>query len=152
MHIALFAAGLGLLTLSCDFALTINEILKWLSLLPIWNSECINHSGGDTVALGCCPPLLHQCTKSILICFLFGQTHFEVVSNFIYIYTVVTAKAVHWELRKVIVMITPIWLNKNKVCHLVLQNTPPVECLDTVSHCYCLHTLSYHFVCTRCGY
>ena len=86
MHIALFAAGLGLLTLSCDFALTINEILKWLSLLPIWNSECINHSGGDTVALGCCPPLLHQCTKSILICFLFGQTHFEVVSNFIYIY------------------------------------------------------------------
>jgi len=40
--------------------------------------------GGDTVVLGCCPPLLHQCTKSILICFLFGQTHFEVVSNFLY--------------------------------------------------------------------
>ena len=37
----------GLWALSCDFAHTINETLKWLTLLPTLMQ---NHSGGDNVA------------------------------------------------------------------------------------------------------
>ena len=40
----------GLWTLSCDFAHTINETLKWLSQLPTLMQ---NHSGGDSVTGRC---------------------------------------------------------------------------------------------------
>ena len=40
----------GLWTLSCDFAHTINETLKWLTQLPILMP---NHSGGDSVTSRC---------------------------------------------------------------------------------------------------
>ena len=37
-------------TLSCDFAHTINETLKWLTQLPTFMQS---HSGGDSVASRC---------------------------------------------------------------------------------------------------
>ena len=40
----------GLWTLSCDFAHTISETLKWLTQLPALMQ---NHSGGDSVASRC---------------------------------------------------------------------------------------------------
>ena len=40
----------GLWTLSCDFAHTINETLKWLTQLSTFTQ---NHSGGDNVTSRC---------------------------------------------------------------------------------------------------
>ena len=40
----------GLWTLSCDFAHTFNETLKWLTQLPTLMQ---NHSGGDSVTSRC---------------------------------------------------------------------------------------------------
>ena len=40
----------GLWTLSCDFAHTIHETLKWLTQLPTLMQ---NHSGGDSVTSRC---------------------------------------------------------------------------------------------------
>ena len=50
LRLSLLFKNCGLWTLSCYFAHTINETLKWLKQLPTLMQ---NHSGGDSVASRC---------------------------------------------------------------------------------------------------